>query len=186
MIDLDELEARVRRVCAPWLPEDTAPDTLAIIAELRETRDERDEERERDEALLALDNEKMARYGREMEAMEVADEALAALAALREAAQAVFARYVLTATTTEIVREMAELGAALAVPHAATTPAITEPERARPAWLAAYDKLAARDRAHRKLAVRRLQDAFDDDETAAIPAWGRVGNLKHGKAKKKS
>jgi len=42
------------------------------------------------------------------------DEALAALAALREAAQAVFARYVLTATTTEIVREMAELGAALA------------------------------------------------------------------------
>jgi len=36
--------------------------------------------------------------------------------------------------------------------------------RERPAWLSAYDRLAARDRAHRKLAVRRLQDAFDDEE----------------------
>jgi hypothetical protein len=40
VIDLDEVEARVRRACAPWLPEDTAPVTLAIIAELRTVRAE--------------------------------------------------------------------------------------------------------------------------------------------------
>jgi hypothetical protein len=69
MIDLDQLEARVRRACAPWLPEDTAPLTLAVIAELRCARGERDEARQ------AFEHEKMARYGREMEAMEDADEA---------------------------------------------------------------------------------------------------------------
>lgn len=38
-------------------------------------------------------------------------------------------------------------------------PAIPKP----PAWLADYDRLAARDRAHRRLAVARMRDAIDAD-----------------------